>query len=552
MKLRVPRPALLVTTFIVATAGFAPHRADAMAIKALQATADRHHSLVIVTGELATFPIPTLMEGAAASVANSEIADQLFLRLAGLDPSMTTSGDGFVPLLARAWTRRDSVTLALDLDPRARWHDGVPVTARDVIFTFERARNPRLAPRLSTLLRHIVSVTAEGDRRVVFRFDRQYAEQLYDISWHVAPLPAHLLDTIPADRLDRSAFVKQPVGSGPYRWSRSVPGQFVELTANDDFFLGRPKVARIIERLASDADARLNLLLSGEVDAVDDIPPPSTNIKRVTSAPDFRVIPVPSPIVGYLLYNQHDPSDRTRPHPILGDLRVRRAITLALDRQLMVRKVLGSYGSVPYGPVAPYLWIRYGAPEPLRQSAAEARRLLAAAGWRDHDGDGILDRDGRPLTLKLNLPTTSGIRRQLSLLTQEQLRQVGIKIDLQQLDVSVWQERRAHGDFDIDFSSASQDPSPAGLTQSWSCGGGSNVADYCDPKVDSLIERASFAAGRPTALWHAALRQIETDAPATFMYGLAFAAAVHKRFTNVTIRPESTWLAIWQWSVKPK
>jgi len=87
---------------------------------AAQVAADREHSIVIVTGQEATLPIPTLMEGAAASVANAELADQLFLRLAGLGPTVLTAGDrGFVPLLARSWTRRDSVTLVFDLDPRA-------------------------------------------------------------------------------------------------------------------------------------------------------------------------------------------------------------------------------------------------------------------------------------------------------------------------------------------------------------------------------------------------------------------------------------------------
>ena len=76
-------------------------------------------------------------------------------------------------MLARRWIRRDSVTLAFDLDPRATWHDGVPVTAEDVVFTLARARDPTLSPRVADLLRHVTSVTAEGDRRVVFRFSHR-------------------------------------------------------------------------------------------------------------------------------------------------------------------------------------------------------------------------------------------------------------------------------------------------------------------------------------------------------------------------------------------
>ncbi|HZA92341.1 MAG TPA: ABC transporter substrate-binding protein, partial [Gemmatimonadales bacterium] len=187
-------------------------------------------SLVIVTGGQATLPIPTLMEGPENSVGNLEVADQLFLRLAELGPKLVTSGESdFTPALAKSWTRRDSVTLAFDLDTRARWHDGTPVTARDVVFTMARAKNQAVSPRLSELLRQITSVTADGSSRVVFRFARAYAEQLYDATFHVAPLPAHLLDSIAAEELARSTFAKHPIGSGPYRWVRNVPGQFVEL-----------------------------------------------------------------------------------------------------------------------------------------------------------------------------------------------------------------------------------------------------------------------------------------------------------------------------------
>jgi peptide/nickel transport system substrate-binding protein len=517
-----------------------------------QANRDPRSTIVIVTGQQPTVPVPTLMEGAAANVANSELADQLFLRLARIGPTLLTAGDrNFVPQLARSWTRRDSVTLAFDLDPRAKWQDGVPVTARDVIFSFSRAQNASIAPRLANLLRHITSVTGEGERRVVFRFSHRYSEQLYDATFHVAPLPAHLLDTIPPDALGRSSFVTQPVGSGPYRLVRNLAGQFVELAANPDFFLGRPKLDRVIIRVATDADARLNLLLSGQADAMDNVPPPPDNLRRISADSTLRLIPVPSSTVGYLLFNQRDPAHRSQPHPILGDIRVRRAITLALDRSAIVRAVLASQGEVPYGPVSQLLWIRHGAPKPERHNPAESRRLLAAAGWRDSDGDGTLDRNGRPLALTLSLPNTSAIRRQMALLVQEQLRQGGIRLELQQFEVPIWNERRAAGNFDLDFSAVSQDPTPSGLTQAWTCSGGSNVAKYCSPRVDSLIERAVLGLDDPAKAWTAVLRQIEADAPATFLYAPAYVYAVRRRFRNVTISPVSSWQLLHEWSADP-
>ncbi len=507
-------------------------------------------SIVIATGGQATLPIPTLMEGGENSVGNLDVADQLFLRLADLGPKLMTAGDGdFVPALASSWTRRDSVTLAFDLDRRARWHDGTPVTARDVIFTINRAKNSAIAPRLSELLRQITSVTAEGTHRVVFQYARPYVEQLYDATFHVAPLPAHLLESLAPEEVARSAFATSPVGSGPYRWVRKVPGQFVELAAVPDFFLGKPKLDRVILRTAVDPSARLNLLLSGQADAMDIIPPPPDNLRRVAADTGLRLISVPSSTVGYLLFNQRDPKSRARPHPILADIRVRRAITLGLDRQQLVQAVFGPHGVVPYGPVSQLLWIRRGAPAPEGMNVSEARRLLAATGWGDSDGDGTLDRRGQPLRLTLSLPSTSGIRRQMALLVQEQLRRIGIQIDLQQLEFPVWLERRAAGDFDVDFSGTSQDASPSGLTQAWTCTGGANVAGYCNRRVDSLMEQAVLGREDPAESWHEVLRQIEEDAPATFLYAPTFVFAVSRRYRGVTISPQSSWVTLRKWSV---
>ncbi len=125
-----------------------------------------------------------------------------------------------------------------------------------------------------------------------------YAEQLYDATFHVAILPAHLLAGLPPTAQAWASFVGQPVGSGPYRWVRREEGQFVELAANRDFFLGRPGIERVIVRVAGSADARLNLLLSGQADAMDNIPPPTTNLARVEATRDLRVVSVPSSNLG--------------------------------------------------------------------------------------------------------------------------------------------------------------------------------------------------------------------------------------------------------------
>ncbi len=504
---------------------------------------------VIVVGQEATLPVPTLISGRA----NQDVADLLFLRLMRLGPGLVTAGDrDFVPELARSVTRRDSLTLAFDLDPQARWHDGTPVTARDVLFTFGRARDPAIDPSRALLLRHVASVTAEGERTVVVRFSRVYGEQLYDAAWHVQPLPAHLLDTIPPDRLATAAYAQRPVGNGAYRFVRRDPGRQLELAGVEGFYLGAPKIDRVLFLLARDPEAQVNLILDGTGDAMENVSP-AANIARVRDRAEYRVIPVPTFTVGYLLFNQRAYGDRGRPHPVLADVTVRRALAMALDRATMVRAAFGEFGQVAEGPVAQLHWIRDPSARAVTHDPRQAAALLEQAGWRDSDGDGVRDRRGVPLSLRLNYPGTSAVRASRAAQAQAQWRTIGVRVELVRLDGPVWAERRGKGEFDIDFSSASLDPSPAGLVQSWSCAGraGSNVAGYCNPAVDSLLERALLERRDPRRLWREAVRALTDDAPAVFLYAPANAAAVHRRFAGVTIRPESWWSALRQWRVTP-
>ena len=516
----------------------------------LGAQAD-HGTIIIAAPAEAVSPIPTLWRYDAP---NREVSDLLFLRLADLGADLNTVNEhGFVPRLARSWRRLDSLTLAFDLDPRARWHDGQPVTARDVVFTLNRARDRRLDPQSSVLLRHLASVTADGERRAVVHFDRAYPEQLYDATYHVPLLPAHLLEQLPPESLGVSSFAASPVGDGPFKWKRRVPGELVELVANDSFFLGRPKLDRVIFLVATDHEARMNLLLSGEADAVDNILQ-FANSDRLAAKAEFRLIPVRTLSVGYLLFNQRDPADTSRPHPILSDTVVRRALTMALDRHRMVRAAFGGNGEVPSGPVSQMLWIHDRAAPPVPWDTAGARRLLASRGWLDHDHDGVLDKDGRPLVLALLTPVTSLPRQQMALQGQEQLRALGISLEVKILERAVIVPRLNAGDFDMFFGSANQDPTPSGLTQSWSCAGigASNYAKYCDPKLDSLFERALAGDGDPGKIWEKALRLISNDAPAAFVYAPTYLYAVHRRFDHVSIRPESSWAELWKWSVRPE
>jgi len=536
---RILRPALLVAS------------ASALAAPAVAAQSpERTQTVVIAVTQDPVSPIPTLLGGRAS---NRDVSELLFLPLARLGPGGVTIGDkGFVPQLARSWTRRDPLTLVFEMDPRARWHDGAPVTARDAALALNLARDPAVDASRALLLRRIASATAEDDRHLVVRFTEAYDEQLYDVIFHVSPLPAHLVDSIPRGQLATSAYAAHPVGSGPYRWARRVPGQQLDLVANDAFFLGKPGPRRVTVLPVREMESILNLLVSEVADVTPTLGT-LANIQRVSAEKRVTIYPLPSYVVGSILFNQRDPADLSRPHPILADAAVRRAIVMALDIPAMVRATFGDWAVVPYGPVPQLSWVRDPSAHLPPPDPASARALLRSRGWSDSDGDGILDRHGKPLTLGLSYPAQNAARGQMALLVQEQLRQVGVRIEVNRLDGPVWLERRGQGLFDLDFGSATMDPSPSGMAQSWSCAGrgGSNVAWFCDPGVDSLLQAAQHDRKHARDIYREAAQAIVNAAAAIFMFSPTEPFTVASRIRGVDVDPTYPYAALWRWRPGP-
>ena len=506
-------------------------------------------TITVVIGAEPTTPIPTLSSGKA----NVDVGNILFLPLAWLGPKLNTTDEkSFVPALARRWTRPDPTTLVFELDPRAKWHDGVPVTSADVVWSLNRARDSAISKTYARRLRDISSVAADGPGRVIVRFRQPYAEQMYDAVYHVPPLPAHLLDTIPPDRLESSSFVTHPVGNGPYRWGKLDPGQKLELVSVPDFFLGRPKLERVVFLIARGAEAQLNLLLDGSADAFE-AAVLARQITSIVEQPNLRILTNPWLSVSYLLFNRTAYGDRTKPHPILADRDVRRALVMGLDRARLVRAAFGPYGAEANGPMGQASWIRRIAPKQLPYDPARARALLRTRGWRDLDGDGVLEKNGVSLTLRLAYPGSNIPRVALAEPIQQMWKGLGVQIELSRLDGPIWAERRGKGEFDIDFSQVNLDPSPSGLVQSWSCSGvgASNVAQICNPEFDRALGNAVRATTNVNVLWRDALAALQADAPAAFVFTPTQTVVVHTRYRNVIVPADMPWAQLWRWSVDP-
>jgi peptide/nickel transport system substrate-binding protein len=478
-----------------------------------------------------------------------DVSDQLFLKLADLGLSGNTIGDeDFQPQLAARWEWDAPTTLVFHLDPRARWQDGQAVTAADVAFTYDAYTDTLVNSPFRPALRNIAAVTTRDSLTVVFRFRQRYPEMFYDAVYHMRILPAHLLREVPRDQWRSTAFGRAPVGDGPYRFVAWKAGESLELAADSTFFLGRPRIRRVIWRFTPDQTVAVTQLIAGDADAIEVLVSPD-NVQRACAAPQLSCYPYKGAQYGYLGFNLTAPGDTTKPHPLLGNRDLRRALVMAVDRERMLRTVWGDFAKVPPGPLSQLWWIWDPEIRELPYDSAQAARLFTRLGWTDSDGDGIRDKDGRALAFRLLVPTTSAIRRQYGRLLQEQFRTIGVDVQLDEVDFSLFNERARAGRFDALLNVWTTDPSPSsGFPQTWTRAGlgRSNYGHYDNPAVDQLVDRAVVsAANRDQArrAWRAAIETLNQDAPAVFLFATENVAAVHKRVVDVQIRPDS-WLAL--------
>ena len=380
--------------------------------------------------------VETFLPPYATAVQSKLAVDMMFDRLADLGDSVNTIGDhGFVPRLAARWQwSPDSLAITFQLDPRARWHDGAHVEARDVLFTYALYTDSSAGIELATQLTAIDSVTASDSMTVTFWFKHRYPEQFFDATYQMIICPEHLLRGVSHADLRSSDFAHHPVGNARFRFVSWSPGSTVDLVADTANYLGRPRLDRVILSLAPNYAAALTKLLAGDADFFEVIRP--DNLAEVQQAPSLRLVPYDDPAYGFVWFNLAA-GNPAKPHPIFGDVTVRRALALALDRERMVRNVFDTLAVVAQGPFARSSPAADPTLAALPYDTVRANRLLDSAGWR-RGPDGVRSKNGRPLAFTLTAPTSSKIRQQFAVLIQDQWAAIGARVAVDPLEIRVF------------------------------------------------------------------------------------------------------------------
>jgi peptide/nickel transport system substrate-binding protein len=484
------------------------------------------------------------------------IADLSYDKLAEIGPALNTVGDvGYQPRLAEHWEwSRDSLQITFHLDPRARWHDGVGIRAADVRFAYDVYTDPKVSsPNAEDITSELDSLTVKDSLTVVAWYKRRSAEQFHEIVNNLVPLPAHVLADVPRDSLAASTSVRHLVGSGPFRVERWEPGQAVELTAVPGFYRGTAKLNRVIFTIVKEPTTMLAKLYGGELDVVDAFP--AGDVPALRTHADVRLVRGGSFAYAFLSLNLFDGAS-DRPHPVFGDAGVRRALTMALDRDAMARSVFGDVGVAAAGPLTRTQWSYDSTLTRIPFDRAAAARLLDSLGWRA-GADGVRAKGGRRLAFSVLLPATSKPRLMYATLLQDQWKQVGAQLDVRAIDPAALGPMIMKHEFDAFAGSWQVTASPSGLRKTWALPGkvGSpyNVGRYVNAafaaQIDSGIGASRVADAKRH--FHTALETIIADAPGIWLYESPNLVAVASRVRTPVLRPDAWWANLDQWGFAP-
>lgn len=452
----------------------------------------------------------------------------------------------FAPGLATGWERSDDgLELRFSLDPRARWSDGVPVTAEDVVFSFRTQRSPELAWLGSDAKDAILEVAAVDPHTVRFRFDRRYLYQLMDANDGLI-IPAHAWSGVPYAQWRELDWEERVLSAGPFRLASHRPQQELVLERNPGYWReGLPYLDRVIWRPMPSRTGLLTQLLTGGIDLVNGLDP--ADAARVAGDPRLRLVSFPDRGYSQVRWNLR--------RPFFSDRRVRRALAMAIDRQAIIDVAYLGRARPSIGPVISTMWAFNHSLQPVPFDLAGARRLLAEAGWSDSNGDDSLDRDGVELAFELLTNAENDQRQDICLLIEADLARVGVRVRPRFLEWGTLLALETAGDFDA-IVSGWIEPTLIDLGPLWrSAPPGEptlNSTGYANPEVDRLLDAAAEAATfeEQKPIFDRIQELIVEDQPYTFLAETERLVAINARVRGAVINDASPYFNLEEWHVE--
>jgi peptide/nickel transport system substrate-binding protein len=441
------------------------------------------------------------------------------------------------PKMADHWeVSPDKRQFTFHLREGVKWHDGQPVTADDIVYSFERIMDPKVdAPHLRVYYQDIEKAEKVDDRTVRFTYKRPYFLAL-EFTGTIPIVPKHLFDN--GEDFNSHSQNRAPIGNGPYRFVRWDTGKKILLERNEDYWgkeIGRmPEIKKLDFEVIAEDTVALQILKKRGLDFAGLRPIQwvrQTDSKKFND--HFQKYQFFSPGYSFIGWNMR--------RPYFSDARVRRAMTMLVNREAILKKLNFGLGEIVTGP------FYFQSPDynhdvkPLPYDVEGAKKLLQEAGWEDHDGDGILDKDGKPFRFEFLIPSGRRFAERLANIMKEDLKKVGIDMTIRQLEWALFVKNLDDRKFDAVtlgwVFGVEQDPYQ--VWHSSQAEKGSNFVGFKNEEADRIIVegRQEFDRNKRAAMYRQLHKIIDEIQPYTFLYTSPYLVAVDKRFTNINIYP---------------
>ena len=491
--------------------------------------------------------ISGLIPNVLTDAASFEVGSLIYSGLVTRDKDLNIIGE-----LAESWEfSRDCLDLTFKLRRNVRWHDGRPFTADDVVFTYEAMMNPKTPTAYREDFRAVSTVEAVDPYTLHVRYAKPYAKALQ--SWSTWILPRHVLESYVKEGRLREAPQNRsdPVGTGPYRFKEWKPGEKVVLVANPDYFEGRPYLSRIVYRIIpSQATIFLELKAQG-IDSAGPAGLTALQFKRQAEFPAFRKAynkyQYQDNVYTYLGFNLSDPR--------FADKRVRQAFAHAINKRELIEGVRLGLGREATGPYKPGTWAYNPNVRTYPYDMAKARELLAAAGWRTKNADGILVKDGQPFEFVLRTNQGNDERRKVAEIIQASLKDLGVKVDIQVIEwasfLKEYIKKRRFEAIILGWG-IGLDPDQFEVWHSSKTGPDDlNRIGYANPEADEMLEkgRASCVEAERKKYYDRFQEILAEDEPIVFLYFRDALPVVSSRVRGIAPSPNGIRYNFNEWYV---
>ncbi len=431
-----------------------------------------------------------------------------------------------VPDLAESWeVSPDGKTYTFKLRPNVKWHDGKEFTAHDVKFTYEKIRDPNVASPLKPFFDFVEEITVVDNHTIKIQLSKPYAPFLEKLV--VGIVPRHLLE---GKDIKTAEFNQHPVGTGPFKFVEWKKGEKLVMVANQEYFRGKPKIDRVVVSFIPDENTRLLQVTKGEVDAA--FLPPKLAAKAQSEK--IKIYPVPT--------GEWCGLGLPYKNPLFQDIRLRQAVAYAIDKQAVVDRILEGKGEPASNSLRSNHWAYNPEAKKYPYDPEKAKALLAEAGWKDSDGDGILDKNGKPLRFTLLYAADDVLRKDICTAVKTDLKKAGIDVELAGLS---WDQIKPRMDTDATlFFWATvydvDDPNYQLWHSQFIGQGWNNPACYQNKKVDELLEkgRATLEKSERKKIYAELQQILAEEQPVVFIAHMDHTYAASTRIKGIKVQPE--------------